>query len=64
MCSRPYGRGSTPLLSHSITHLRPSPTHLAGASLAVGKDADLVAVQCRLHQLADLLKHLALQGGQ
>jgi hypothetical protein len=28
------------------------------------EDADLVAVQRRLHQLADLLKHLALRSSE
>ena len=31
---------------------------LARASLAVGKDADVVAVHCRLHQVLCVLKHL------
>lgn len=33
---------------------------LATASLAVGKDADLVAIQCTLDQLADLIKYFFL----
>ena len=35
---------------------------LATASLAIGKDADLVAVKCTLDKLRDLLKDFILQG--
>ena len=31
---------------------------LAGACLAVGKDADIVAIHCGLHQMLGVLKHL------
>ena len=37
---------------------------LAASSLPIGKDAHLVAVQSRLHQLGDLIKHLPLRRGR